>query len=1035
MDPASFRHLIDDIRERTDLVKLVGETIALTPSGSVLRGRSSRHRDKTPSFVVWPHTQTWRDYAGGGAAGGDCFDFVCYRDGGRFMDAVSSLAARAGVVLPGTDHAAMAAEARQWARRRRLQELLTAAATYCHRTLPPAIRDRWFHQQYGFTDSTIDSLLLGWSDGHLYEHFTSHLGVSEDEALATGLFVRLRGGRIKDFFVHRLVFPYWKDGRVIYFIARATEQTPDEPWETAKYKKLLIRSKRHPYVSSMLRNDTFYNEDVARRADELVITEGITDCISAMQAGVACISPGTVRFRRSDHAKLLDISKRATRVILCNDVEDSGAGEEGAVATAQLLFAAGRDVRIARLPRSEGEDKLDLNSLMVTQGADALERVLREARRLPEHLIERIPEDTPKSELGTELAPILALIRASEPLLREAYQDRIRERFGLKAATVKALLQAAPPPSPSPEDEQGTARRGEVFERADHYYAIGREGEPLILSSFRIEPVQRIVIDDEGEILDARVIAERGQMFSNIRFPREAWNSRHSFLKILRPIALQWSGSDENVQGVLRLVAAQEVPTRRGTRNLGYLDTEAGPRWVVPDTVLAPQGADVDEEIVYVPSGSSLADRVRIRPPADPRAEGAAAAILLPELLHMNTPEVMLPILGWFFAAPLKPRIVKHLGRFPLLVVWGTQGSGKSSLIMDVLWPLFGVVSSEPYSSTETEFALLKLLSATNSVPVFIDEYKPFDMPRYRRNLLHRYMRRLYTGEVEERGRVDQSVVTYRLSAPVCMAGETRPIEPALVERMLTANPDKDALVRNPDHARAFARSKSVDPGLLTAGILRFLLGRDTRGDLERARHVTHQLIKGREVPFRVRDNLTVMMLGLQHFCDYAASLGIPLPALSCETAVWALLDDLLESGGSAVKSGLDYFLEELSVMAIAGSIEHGRHYVYRDGLLALHFPSCHAAFTEHCRRIGYDGEVPDRKALRRQIVENQRRGGYIREVNERVCFAGRSHRRRAVLVNLEEAKRALAVEEFPQPDHEQGYAGAVWEPYPSEAP
>ncbi len=340
-----------------------------------------------------------------------------------------------------------------------------------------------------------------------------------------------------------------------------------------------------------------------------------------------------------------------------------------------------------------------------------------------------------------------------------------------------------------------------------------------------------------------------------------------------------------------------------------------------------------------------------------------------------------------------------------------------------------GVVSSEPYSATETEFALLKLLSATNSVPVFIDEYKPFDMPRYRRNLLHRYMCRLYTGEVEERGRIDQSVMTYRLSAPLCIAGETRPIEPALVERILTANPDKDALSRDPEHARALARIKSVDPGLVTAGLLRFLLGRDTDVDLVHARSLADRALDRREVPFRIRDNITVMMLGLHHYREYSASLGVPLPEPPYQQAIVTLLEDLLEGGGTSVKTGLDYFLEELSLMAVSGTIQHGRHYAYRDGLLALHFPSCHAAYTEHCRRIGYDGEVPDRKSLRRQLVESQRRSGYIRDASARVCFGGRSDRRRAVLVNIQEAKQTLVVDDFPRPDIEDEQDYRSWVP------
>ena len=108
--------------------------------------------------------------------------------------------------------------------------------------------------------------------------------------------------------------------------------------------------------------------------------------------------------------------------------------------------------------------------------------------------------------------------------------------------------------------------------------------------------------------------------------------------------------------------------------------------------------------------------------------------------------------------------------------------------------------------------------------------------------------------------------------------------------------------------------------------------------------------------------------------------------------------------------------------MAVAGTLKHGRHYVYRETMLALHFPSCHAAFAEHCRRTGFEGEVPDRKALRRQLGENARREGYIKELDARVSFG--DERRRAVLVDLEKAKQTLEVDDFPQEDESPGYRG-----------
>ncbi|MCA9632663.1 MAG: toprim domain-containing protein, partial [Myxococcales bacterium] len=542
-------------------------------------------------------------------------------------------------------------------------------------------------------------------------------------------------------------------GRVVYFIARATEHTGEEPWEQAKYKKLLTRSDRHPYISVHVANETFYNEDAARGADELLMTEGVTDCISALQVGVPCISPVTVRFRKQDHRKLVALTEKCSKVIVCNDTEANGAGQAGAIETAQALHAAGRDVRIAVIPRPEGKEKIDVNELVATEGAEGLRAVLRRARRLPEFLIERIPDDISKADLGEQLKPVIELIRGAEPLVREAFADLLRERFKLKAATIKALLRAGTSPAVhDPEHEDSPdPRKGEVFEDTDHYYVLDRRGDPVVISSFQIEPTRRIVVED-GEIIDANVTSDRGRVYSSIRFPRDAWHGKRNLLRVLGSVDLQWTGSDENVQGVLRLVASREVPSLNGATNLGYLETKAGPRWVTPDGVLAPEGELVEDDIVYVPSGASLHDRTRYRPPKDPATEAAAAAVVLPALLDLNTPDVVLPVLGWFFAAPLKPRIAKLLGHFPILVVWGTQGSGKSTIVMEVFWPLFGIVSAEPFSATETEFALLKLLSSTNSVPVFIDEYKPHDMPRHRRNTLHRYMRRLYTGEVEERG-------------------------------------------------------------------------------------------------------------------------------------------------------------------------------------------------------------------------------------------------------------------------------------------
>lgn len=459
---SDFRTFIEEVRARSDVVDVIGADVALKPSGSTMKALSPFHPETNPSFVVWPATQTWHDFSNGGGLGGDVFTYVQEQQKVGFKEAVFLLAERAGVRRPNQDDESFKRELELATERRQVQRLLTIAAGYYHKVLPTKIRDEAFRGHYGFTDETIDALKLGWADGHLFEHLRDVAGASREAALKTGLFVAL-GGRVEDFFRERLVFPYWKGGQVVYFIARATEYTGDEEWEKSKYKKLLTHSERHDYVSTTVANECFYNEDAARGAEELLITEGVTDCISAMQAGVPCISPVTTRFRKQDVPKLLQLTRHARRVIVCNDSEASGAGEAGARETVAALWAEGRDVRLATIPRPEGAEKIDVNELVATRGPDALREVLAQAKAYPDYLLDRIPAETPKHELDRLLDPVLETLAGCTAIKTDAVLDAITAKLGvrrrvlltrLKELTAKKKVDAAaarPPQANVPE--------------------------------------------------------------------------------------------------------------------------------------------------------------------------------------------------------------------------------------------------------------------------------------------------------------------------------------------------------------------------------------------------------------------------------------------------------------------------------------------------------------------------------------------------------------------------------------------------------
>lgn len=1022
------RDHVEEVRARTDLLALIGADVALNRAGSVYKGRSPWNRDETPSFVVWPESGRWRDYSGGEEVGGDCFDYVQRRDGVGFGDALRLLAARCGVEIPAATDPALAAELDKICERRRVEALLTEAAGYYHRALPSKVRAAWFREHYGFTDATIDTLQLGWADGHLHAYLADH--ATAEELLATGLFVRRRDGSVVDFFRDRLVFPYWRGGRVAYFIARRTQLTGDEPWEAAKYKKLLTRSERHPYVSTHVQNAVFYNEDAARRAETLVITEGVTDCIAAMQAGVACVSPVTTRFRAQDLPRLLQLTEGAARVVLCNDAEESGAGEAGALQTAEALFEAGRDVRLVTLPRPPDEPKVDVNSFLQAHDATAFLELVEAAPRYLEHRIAAVPAETSPLDLPAALTPILDALAGRTALEQDAYLDLIRSRFKLSRRAVADLRRAIPnPSSPTPtrdEDTPSVSVRGEIFEEIDHYTVRGRGGEVVVISSFHLEPVERVRRED-GEHIIADVTTTGGKVYRGMRFAPRAWHSKRSFIASFGTADMQWMGSDDNVQALLGIVSRRAVPLREGVSAIGYVERTAGePRVLFPDLVLGPEGLIEDDALRLMGADEGLVRVLRL-PVEPPEVVAAVAAEALPLLLELNTPAVTLPLIGWFFAAPFKPRLMATLQHFPILWVWGTRGSGKTSMCKEVFWRLSGVQSrgaADAFSVSQTQFALLSLLAASTSVPIFLDEYRPDDMRRADLGRIHRTLRSLYGGEVDRRGRADLKVSSFHICAPVCVGGEARPDDPALLDRLISVTPDPNTLHERPTCVRAFERLRRLDLAALAVPIAALSLRRDIGPDLEVAARVVDEVIAylgaGEKATLRGRDNLQVMVFGLLIFESFAAEHGVSLPELQVEVAIAACIDDLMD-GDRGAKTALDHFVEACATMAFEGELVEDRHWAQVGELTCLHLRSCWTHYLEHQRRTGQQADAALWRPLQRMIRENLDRGGYVKDRSRLVSLGGR--RVRTLALDLGEAASFLDVDGF-EPREQRSWGG-----------
>ena len=127
---------IRQIRERLDLVEVIGQYAQLKKTGRTYSGISPFRSERTPSFHVWPETQTWRDF--GSNEGGDLFTFIMKIENLDFKDALTLLAERAGVTLTRAPEKKTASEEEE--RRERLYALNEAAALFYQNllTCPPA---------------------------------------------------------------------------------------------------------------------------------------------------------------------------------------------------------------------------------------------------------------------------------------------------------------------------------------------------------------------------------------------------------------------------------------------------------------------------------------------------------------------------------------------------------------------------------------------------------------------------------------------------------------------------------------------------------------------------------------------------------------------------------------------------------------------------------------------------------------------------------------------------------------------------------
>lgn len=429
---------IDDIKQRLDIVEVVGSYLKLEKAGRNFKALCPFHQEKTPSFFVFPERQSWRCFGCG--AGGDLFSFVMKKEGLDFGETLKLLANKAGVSLERKK------ESIESKVTDRLYQINEAAAQYYHELLlhsPAAEGARdYAMKKRGLTPKTIDEFQLGFSAGEGLKRNLLERGYSEKELLTLRLLGE-KDGRTYDFFRHRLMFPI-RDikGRVVGFGGRALDDS------MPKYLN-------SPQTSLFDKSSILYAIDHAKGAIRdkklVVIVEGYMDVITAHQHGYANVvgSMGTALTE-----KQINILKKLTSSIAFA-LDPDVAGD---AATLRAIEVARRsldreDLEMPTWLGGTSKLKAEMKIISLPQGKDP-DVVIREEPQTWQQLVDNAlplmdhilavtaskfdltkPEE--KSKASEQLLPMI--IELDNDVQREFYLNKLSNLLGVSDKTLRGI--------------------------------------------------------------------------------------------------------------------------------------------------------------------------------------------------------------------------------------------------------------------------------------------------------------------------------------------------------------------------------------------------------------------------------------------------------------------------------------------------------------------------------------------------------------------------------------------------------------------
>ncbi|RJO62643.1 MAG: DNA primase [Dehalococcoidia bacterium] len=418
--------VVEEVKQKTDIVEVIGQYTALTKSGKTFRGLCPFHSEKHGSFFVYPDQQSWHCFGACGT-GGDVFSFIMKKDGVTFGDALRLLAEKSGVVIP---QYAAAEKTRE--KHDRLYQANQAAAEYYHQLLlssPEAQKVRDYLAQRGLNAQSVEDFKLGYSP-NAWDNLQRYLlerGFTIAELLEAGLVVEGDNKMQHDRFRHRLMFPITDiRGRVIGFGGRALAEDQQPKYLNSPQTPLFDKSSNlyglHPA------------RDAMRKEEQAVIVEGYMDVILPHQYGFKNVIASMGTAIGENHTAIL--KKMTKNLVLALDPDSTG--EAATLRSVGLENSLGAEIQVAILPEGKDPDEI------VKENAAEWQSLIAGAIPILDYTFERatagldLKTAKGKTDAVEKLMPIVGQIK---DVVRQTYYiDKLAGLVGQSPKKLELLL-------------------------------------------------------------------------------------------------------------------------------------------------------------------------------------------------------------------------------------------------------------------------------------------------------------------------------------------------------------------------------------------------------------------------------------------------------------------------------------------------------------------------------------------------------------------------------------------------------------------